>query len=120
MAKKTVIQLCDDLDGIADESVQTIDFSLDGVHYEIDLNPDNANALRTGLNEYIDRARRAGGRPRPDQPSRPSAHDRELSRKIRQWAKDSGNILRCNDWRLDLACWVVRPCSHNQCRDRQS
>ncbi|HEX9335554.1 MAG TPA: Lsr2 family protein [Pseudonocardiaceae bacterium] len=93
MAKKTVIQLCDDLDGIADESVQTIDFSLDGVQYEIDLNPDNADALRTGLTEYIDRARRAGGPPRPDQPPRPSAHDRELSRKIRRWAMD-------NNWEI--------------------
>jgi hypothetical protein len=88
MARKTMIQLCDDLDGSAHESVQTVDFSLDGVHYEIDLKPDNANSLRARLTEYINSAR-----PTADRRVSRSVHDREQSQRIRQWAM-------ANDWEI--------------------
>ncbi len=83
-----MIQLCDDLDGSTHESVQTVDFSLDGVRYEIDLKPDNAHTLRTCLTEYINSARPAAGRP-----ATRSVHDREQSQRIRQWAM-------ANDWEI--------------------
>lgn len=93
MARKTVVQLADDLDGVADESVQTVNFSLDGVQYEIDLNPDNADVLRSRLGEYISSARRTNGRRRSGRQTSRSNRDREISRKIRQWAA-------ANDWEI--------------------
>lgn len=66
MAKTTIIKLTDDIDGgNADE---TVEFSLDGKVYEIDLSKRNASALRKALQPYIDVARsggRSGSRGRP-------------------------------------------------------
>ena len=58
MAQKTIVQLIDDLDG--GQAAETINFGLDGAHYEIDLSEDNAAALRDVLAPYIAHARRSG------------------------------------------------------------
>jgi hypothetical protein len=57
MATRTIVSLIDDLDGT--EASETVPFRLDGAAYEIDLNPDNAAALRKTLADYVAHARRA-------------------------------------------------------------
>jgi hypothetical protein len=90
MAQKVVVSLVDDLDGgIAQETVQ---FSLDGKHYEIDLSDTNAAALRNTLATYIESARRPSGSRRlraAPSPSSPSV-DREQNQAIRDWARAKG------------------------------
>lgn len=96
MAQKTVVTLIDDLDGTSSESIQTVEFGLDGVSYEIDLNVDNAGKLRDHLEDFIGSARRTGGRvkrglatnaPRPTG----SGRSREQTQAIRDWAKKNGH-----------------------------
>ena len=96
MAQKTVVTLIDDLDGTTSESIQTVEFGLDGVMYEIDLNDDNAGKLRDHLAEFVGSARRTGGRARRGTTtslSRPtgSGRSREQTQAIREWAKKNGH-----------------------------
>ncbi|MCM6774242.1 Lsr2 family protein [Nocardia sp. CDC159] len=89
MAKKVTVTLVDDYDGKskADETVQ---FSIDGVAYEIDLSTLNAGKLRGALEPWTEKARKvgrlkAGGTARPK-----TAADREQTVAIREWAKKHG------------------------------
>lgn len=84
--RKTVVILEDDLDGFkADE---TLNFSVDGTAYEIDLNSEHANELRSALSRYTSAARTtSGGRGRP---ARKSAAVGPDSKAIRLWAIDNG------------------------------
>ncbi|OFL68017.1 Lsr2 family protein [Brevibacterium sp. HMSC063G07] len=59
MARKTRIVLTDALDGSA--ATLTVDFALDGVTYEIDLNDENAQKLRDEFAAWAEHARRIGG-----------------------------------------------------------
>ena len=93
MAKKVTVTLVDDFDGDgpADE---TVEFSLDGVSYEIDLSARNAKKLREDLKQWIESGRRVGGRRRGRSggPGRGRASiDREQSAAIREWARRSGH-----------------------------
>ena len=94
MAKKVTVTLVDDFDGEgpADE---TVEFSLDGVSYEIDLSAKNAKKLREELKHWIDAGRRVGGR-RRGRPGPPAGRgrgsiDREQSAAIRDWARRNGH-----------------------------
>jgi len=94
MAKKVTVTLVDDFDGdgAADE---TVEFSIDGVTYEIDLSVRNAQKLRDEFKPWIDAGRRVGGRRRgrqgaPGRAGRASI-DREQSAAIREWARRSGH-----------------------------
>lgn len=60
MAQKVEVQLIDDVDG--SEASQTIRFALDGKDYEIDLSDKNANELRASVAQFVNVARRTGGR----------------------------------------------------------
>ena len=94
MAQKVTVTLVDDLDGSTAE--ETVEFGLDGASYTIDLSPDNAGRLRDALEEYVDHARRAGGRkraggrPPAGRPPRPASADREQNQAIREWARKQG------------------------------
>lgn len=94
MAKKVTVTLVDDFDGEgpADE---TVEFSVDGVSYEIDLSAKNAKKLRDDLKQWIDAGRRVGGRRRgrPGTPARGGrgSIDREQSAAIRDWARRNGH-----------------------------
>lgn len=58
MARKTVVELVDDLDGgPADETVR---FALDGVDYAIDLSAAHAERLRAAMATFLRHARRPG------------------------------------------------------------
>jgi len=94
MAKKVTVTLVDDFDGEgpADE---TVEFSIDGVSYEIDLSSKNAKKLRDQFAPWSEAGRRVGGRRR----GRPSGSgrggrasiDREQSAAIRDWARRNGH-----------------------------
>lgn len=94
MAQKVLVSLVDDLDGT--EAEETVEFGLDGVSYEIDLSAENAEELRDALAQYVEHARRAGGRKRT--PARANAKvaarsasvDREQNQAIRAWARKNG------------------------------
>jgi hypothetical protein len=90
MAQQVLIQLVDDLDGAPSEDVATIQFGLDGVGYEIDLGDVNAERLRKIFGEYVDAARRTGGRlKRGTGPTTRPARSGEAG-QIREWALQNG------------------------------
>lgn len=96
MAQKVTVTLVDDLDG--GQADETVEFSLDGVAYQIDLSNDNAAELRDALANFVSSARRAGGRkkpgPRPGGGARSTggstSADREQNQAIREWARKRG------------------------------
>ena len=92
MAKRVHVVLEDDLDGGAAE--ETLSFSVDGQSYEIDLNSNNAEALRDALARYIGHARKIGGgagRGRPARTRGTARVDREQIGAIRDWARRNGH-----------------------------
>ncbi|WP_072806212.1 histone-like nucleoid-structuring protein Lsr2 [Rhodococcoides yunnanense] len=103
MAKQVIYELVDDIDGTAiDEGHgESIEFSLDGVDYVIDLKSKNANDFRKKIDYYVGFATRVGGRKRKVTPAgaatksapaaaAPAKRDASETRAIRQWAADSG------------------------------
>ena len=91
MAQRVQITLTDDLLGADTPADETVSFGIDGASYEIDLNADNAAALREALAPYVAAgrkesaaAKRAGRRARPATVSSASAND------IREWARANG------------------------------
>jgi hypothetical protein len=100
VAQKVLVQLIDDLDGTPAEDGQTITFALDGVTYEIDLKPKNADNLRSALADFVAAARKTGGRakrstaaaPGARRPA-PDARSKEQTKAIREWARSNGHEL---------------------------
>ncbi|HEY2191904.1 MAG TPA: Lsr2 family protein [Actinomycetospora sp.] len=104
MAQKTVVTLVDDLTGEESEDITTVEFALDGVTYEIDLDEKNSAELRDSLAQYVASARRTGGRRGASSGRRrsggagtgtpratsPGGYDRETSKQIREWARGEG------------------------------
>jgi hypothetical protein len=98
MAQKVTVSLVDDLDG--SEAEETVEFGLDGAFYEIDLSEDNAERLRDALSEYVEHARRSGGRKRPGgriaatgRAPRTASADREQNQAMREWARKQGMTI---------------------------
>ncbi|MBC9732933.1 histone-like nucleoid-structuring protein Lsr2 [Nocardioides marmotae] len=94
MAQKIHIVLEDDLDG--SEATETVSFGLDGTSYEIDLNEENASALRGALATYVGHARKvsgtrrgAGGR-RSGGSASANASGGPTAKEIRDWARQNG------------------------------
>jgi Lsr2 len=105
MAQKTVVTLVDDLTGEESEDITSVEFALDGVTYEIDLDEKNSAELRDSLAAYVAAARRTGGRRAASSNGRrrsggagtgtpratsPGGYDRETSKQIRDWARAEG------------------------------
>ena len=83
MARKTVIELIDDLDG--SKADETVTFGIDGVTYEIDLSADHAEDLRAIFEAYVKAGRKVTGR------SRRAARSEKLdTRAVRAWARSQG------------------------------
>jgi len=81
MPRQVTAEKVDELDGSAGDVV-TVRFALDGVRYEIDLNGEHAQELRSLLAPHAAAARRV---------TRSSiAARRSLSRAMREWANRSG------------------------------
>jgi hypothetical protein len=88
MARTVITTLVDDLDG--SEAAETVAFSLDGRHYEIDLSTDNAARLRGSLAVFVQAARKGA----PRKPVR-RTNVQPQQRVIRDWA--SVNRIDVND-----------------------
>ena len=97
MAKQATVRFIDDLDG--SEASGTVDFSLEGRNYQIDLSDENAAKLREALTPFIDAARKAGrrsgGRARSQRQTalteKPGRSSREETQAIREWARQNGH-----------------------------
>ena len=86
MARKTVIILEDDVDGSTAE--ETVQFSIDGLTYEIDLSGANARKLRQGVEPFRAAARRIGGR--RNRASVSATTSPVDPRAVRAWAEANG------------------------------
>lgn len=80
MAQRINVVLLDDVDG--SEAAETVYFSLDGNHYEIDLSAGNADRLRADLKEFTSVARQTTCGDGSVVGALPS--------EIRKWARDTG------------------------------
>ena len=67
---------------------ETVQFSIDGVSYEIDLSSINADKLRGAVEPYKAAARRIGGR--RSRPAASSSHSPVDNRAVRAWAEANG------------------------------
>jgi hypothetical protein len=85
MVSKVLIKLEDDLDG--SEAAETVQFQVDNVDYEIDLNAEHAANFRNALAIYVSNARKVrGGRG-----GRKSASSDGVDIKaVRKWAESNG------------------------------
>jgi hypothetical protein len=83
MARQMLVVLKDDIDG--SEAVESINFSVRGIGYEIDLSAKNTAAFDKALLKWIDAARRA---PR----GRPTRRPRSTvdAGAVRAWANSNG------------------------------
>lgn len=94
MAKKTFVQVIDDIDGtvLDNGKGETVKFGLDGKSYSIDLTEKNAKALRAALQKYIDNGTKAAAPGRAARTSKASGSGRSASEltAIREWAPNNG------------------------------
>ncbi|MDQ4092351.1 MAG: Lsr2 family protein [Actinomycetota bacterium] len=101
MAQKTIVTLIDDLTGEEAENINTVEFALDGMTYELDLTDENSAKLRDALSPYVNAGRKIGGRRRSG--SRPgravksngsaAGYNRETLKSIRAWARKNGHSV---------------------------
>lgn len=99
MARQVITTLIDDLDGKPAD--RTIEFSLDGASYTIDLSDTNVGKLRKALDPYISAGSRVGrgssgrglGRPVSANGSGRAGNDRDQNRHIREWATANGHTV---------------------------
>lgn len=89
MASRHITELADDTDGTADGTVRSHSFSLDGVHYAIDLTDANFKDMRERLMSYIDAGRRIRAVERRASRTR-TTEMRARSAQIRAWAQARG------------------------------
>ncbi|MET8509355.1 Lsr2 family protein [Streptomyces sp. NPDC004787] len=92
MEQKVQDVLIDAIDG--GEAQQTVEFSLDGTAFEIDLNDRNAEELRSILSVYLKAGRRTDGTDRELAGRRDRAASVTDTAAIRAWAKENGYIVR--------------------------
>ncbi|HWC24907.1 MAG TPA: Lsr2 family protein [Flexivirga sp.] len=87
MAQRVQILLEDDLDG--SEASETVNFSLDGKSYEIDLSAANSAQLRDDFAKWIGHARAVRGRGGRVAPGRTTTGRTDLN-KVREWGRKNG------------------------------
>jgi hypothetical protein len=97
MAQKVI--LVDDLDG-SEHDVTTIQLSVDGDTYEIDLSPSNLARLRQAVQPFTTAGRRVGTRKSPTSKGRnraandmPAGKRDGRAARMRAWAKENGYDL---------------------------
>jgi Lsr2 len=95
VTRRVTERLVDAFDSTSTEDVRTVTFGLDGVFYEIDLTPRNAERLRKHFREFIPHARKiARGSTRGDGSVRRKRKARtEKMKMIREWARANGHYL---------------------------
>ncbi|WP_459612871.1 histone-like nucleoid-structuring protein Lsr2 [Corynebacterium urogenitale] len=91
MARQEVTQYFDDIDNspLAEEEVQVVDFTIDGVEYTMDLGPKNKQVFDEVLAPYIKAARRVS---KSSSRGKSSAGSSSAVRNklIREWALNNG------------------------------
>jgi hypothetical protein len=92
MARSYVAVIKDDLTGevIEDGQAVTIEFTINGRAYTIDLGPNNADAFHAAFEKYVAAATKVGGAPRGRRNSTRSTQDLAA---IRSWANDHGYVV---------------------------
>lgn len=96
MAQKQIVENVDDLDGT--EAVHVgVQFGLYGVNYEIDLSDANLERLTAALSDFVDKARRVGGRLRSagtsDAAKKRTTSDPAQTAHVREWAREAGHQI---------------------------
>ncbi len=94
MAQRVLVLLEDDIDN--SEATQTVEFGVDGVHHEIDLNDHHAQQLRETFATWVTAARKLSTtRPARNSTSRGAATpiDPEQSITMRAWARSAGYAI---------------------------
>jgi hypothetical protein len=89
MAKKTIVQLIDDIDGSKADT--TVRFAWRGTSYEIDLSNKNARAFDAAIDPYLKVATRATSAGRSS--ARRSSTSRSDLSDIRAWATKNGHSV---------------------------
>ncbi len=98
MAKTTIVQVSDDLDGSANAS--EVRFSFEGTEYAIDLSSKNRKALEKALRPYVEAGTKVSGRrPAATRSARPkrsgnsgnSGNSAVDLAAVRAWAKENGH-----------------------------
>ncbi|WP_024803151.1 Lsr2 family protein [Nocardia sp. BMG51109] len=93
MAKKTIVETFDDLNGERIDSDivpnPTIRFAVDGVEYEIELGAENRDKFYTAFEPYVKAARKVGGR----RPRRVGATNGNGSASV-----DKAEVIKIRDW----------------------
>jgi Lsr2 len=92
VAQKIQTLFIDDIDGGAAEG--TVRFALDGTEYEIDLNAEHSEELRSAIGKYVTHARKVGGGARragraAGRTSRGAGSSLNTT-EIRNWAREQG------------------------------
>jgi hypothetical protein len=91
VAQKITTLFIDDIDGGAAEG--TVRFSLDGTEYEIDLNAQHSEELRSALGKYVTHARKVGGTARRGRAAGRAGRGAVSTlntTEIRNWARENG------------------------------
>jgi nucleoid-associated protein Lsr2 len=88
MAQKVQTLFIDDIDG--GEAEGTVQFGLDGISYEIDLNTKHAEALRKSLARYVAASRKISRSRRPSRTRRSSGPNGASNSEVRAWARSQG------------------------------
>lgn len=88
MAQKTMTVLIDDLTGkqLRDGAGETVRFALDGIGYEIDLDANAAQQLRSTIEPYVSAGRRMTNAGKPMRHTKTSAD----TSAVRAWAASNG------------------------------
>lgn len=87
MARQTLVELTDDVDG--SPAAETVTFGLDGVHYEIDLSDEHATELRESVALYVQHARKSSSG-RSSHTSTASKSSGYEPKAVRAWAAANG------------------------------
>lgn len=88
MAKNTIIQITDDLDG--SKNAQEVSFSYQGTDYTIDLGKKNLAAFEQALKPYISAATKVPKRAARSSRSAKSRSTNQNVADVRDWAKSAG------------------------------
>jgi len=98
MAKTTIVQVSDDLDGSANAS--EVRFAFEGAEYTIDLTSKNRKTLEKALRPYIEAGTKVSARHSGASRSARSKHSRNSRNSgnsavdlaaVRAWAKENGH-----------------------------
>jgi len=94
LARKTLIQLVDDLDDtpLNNDEGKTVTFALEGVSYEIDPSRDHVAELTEALAPYVAAGRKVSGRKSAARTPGAKSDPAELQ-KIRDWAGKNGHTV---------------------------